>query len=81
MVKNLPSSAGDVSLIPGQEIKIPHSAGQLSPCAATTEPASSRDCVPQLESPCAATTEPVHSGMERKILHAATKILCATTKT
>ena len=29
MVKNLPSNARDVSLIPGLGIKIPHAAGQL----------------------------------------------------
>ena len=38
VVKNPPSNAGDAGLIPGQGTKIPHSAGQLSPCAATTEP-------------------------------------------
>ena len=38
MVKTLPSNAGDSGLIPGQGTKIPHAAGQLSPCAATTEP-------------------------------------------
>ena len=30
MVKNLPSNAGDVGLIPGQGTKIPHATGQLS---------------------------------------------------
>ena len=29
MVKNLPSDAGDVGSIPGQETKIPHAAGHL----------------------------------------------------
>ena len=38
VVKNLPSSAGDVGLIPGQGTKIPHAMGQLSPHAASTEP-------------------------------------------
>ena len=37
MVKNPPSSAGDVSSIPGRGIKIPHATGQLSPCMATRE--------------------------------------------
>ena len=33
MVKNLPCSAGDASLIPGGEgTKIPHAGEQLSPC-------------------------------------------------
>ena len=38
VVKNPPSNAGDVGSIPGWGTKIPHDAGQLSPCAATTEP-------------------------------------------
>ena len=33
MVKNPPSNAGDVGLIPGQGTKIPHDAGQPSLCA------------------------------------------------
>ena len=37
VVNNLPSNAGDAGLIPGQVTKIPHAAGQLSPCATTTE--------------------------------------------
>ena len=39
VVKNLPSNAEDAGLIPGLGTKIPHAIGQLSPCAATTEPA------------------------------------------
>ena len=35
MVKNLPCNAGDVSLTPGQGIKIPHATRQLSLCAMT----------------------------------------------
>ena len=31
VVKDLPSSAGDVGSIPGQRIKIPDAAGQVSP--------------------------------------------------
>ena len=38
MVKNLPSNAGEVGLIPGWETKIPHAVGQLSPHATITEP-------------------------------------------
>ena len=38
MVKDLPCTAGDRGLIPGQGTKIPHAAGQLSPRATTTEP-------------------------------------------
>ena len=37
MVKNPPSNAGDVGLIPGRRTKIPHAMGQLSLCATTTE--------------------------------------------
>ena len=35
VVKNLPSSAGDVGSIPGRGTKIPHVVGLLSPCATT----------------------------------------------
>ena len=57
MVKNTPSNAGDVGSIPGRGAKIPHAAGQLSPCATTTELAclNKRAHVPQ-------TTEPTLSG-------------------
>ena len=58
VVKNLPSNAGDVGLIPGRGTKIPHAMGQLNPHATTTEPACSRARAPQLESPGA--LEPVH---------------------
>ena len=37
VVKNLPSNAGDVGLIPGQGTKIPRATGQLSLCATTIE--------------------------------------------
>ena len=40
VVKNPPYNAGDVGSIPGQGIKIPHAAGQLSSRAATTEHSS-----------------------------------------
>ena len=39
VVKDLPSSAGNTNLIPGAGSKIPHTVGQLSPHATTTEPA------------------------------------------
>ena len=48
MVKNPPSSGGDVGLISGWGTKITQAMEQLSLCATTTEP------VPQLESPLAA---------------------------
>ena len=35
LVKNLPSNAGDTSLMPGQGTKIPHAWGQLSQGTAT----------------------------------------------
>ena len=34
VVKNLLCNAGDLGLIPGQETKIPHAVGQLTPNAA-----------------------------------------------
>ena len=37
VVKNPPYNAGNVGLTPGQGTKIPHAAGQLSPCTTTTE--------------------------------------------
>ena len=40
MVKNLPSSARDMDLIPGQGTKVSHDSGQLS-LTTTTEPSSS----------------------------------------
>ena len=38
MVENSLSNTGDEDSIPGQGTKTPHSTGQLSPRAATTEP-------------------------------------------
>ena len=40
VVKNPPSSPGDMSSIPGRGTKIPHAAGKLSQWTATEEPAS-----------------------------------------
>ena len=57
VVKNPPSSAGDVGSIPGQGTKIPHAAGQLSPRIATTEPMCSGARRPQLKRSPRATTE------------------------
>ena len=53
VVKNPPSNARDVGSIPGRGTKIPHAAGQLSPCTTTTEPACCK-----LQSPH--TLEPMH---------------------
>ena len=49
VVKNPSSSAGDMGSIPGRATKIPHAAGQLSPCTTTTEPTLPEALVPQLE--------------------------------
>ena len=49
VVKNLPSNAEDVGLIPGRGIKILHVSWQLSLCAATTEPMHSGALKLQLE--------------------------------
>ena len=38
VVKNLPSSAGDVGSILGRGTKTPHAMGQVSQCATTAEP-------------------------------------------
>ena len=91
MVKNPPSNARDVGLIPGWGTKIPHTAGQLSPHAATTELTRYRAHMPQLESPCAATTKPMHSGacvtqlekpmhLNEELMHCNEKIPHVTTK-
>jgi len=45
-VKNLHYDAGDLGFIPGQEIKIPHTAGQIR---LQNVPIHSGNCVPQLE--------------------------------
>ena len=64
VVKNLPSQAGGVSLVPGQGTKIPHNMDQLNLSTPTTpEPVFPGAFVPQLESMCAA----------QKILQDATK--------
>ena len=64
VVENLPSNTGDASVIPGQETKIPHAAGQPSPFATAGEPVChnlrtwhmaspthSSACAPQPEKP------------------------------
>ena len=50
MVKNPPSNAGDVGLIPGQGTKILNVLEYLSPCITTREsmPINRRSCVPPL---------------------------------
>ena len=58
MVKNPPSTAGDVGSIPGRGTKIPHATGQLSLRAATIEPVCSRSHTPQLEKPACHNEDP-----------------------
>ena len=50
MVKKLPSSLGDVGVIPGRGTKLPHAMEQLSPWAAARESVhgKERSHVPQL---------------------------------
>ena len=43
VVKNLPCNSGDLSLIPGQGIKMPRAEEQLSPHVTSTEHATSRE--------------------------------------
>ena len=79
VVKNPPSSAGDVGLICGWGTKIPHATVQLSPCTATTKHASHN-----YRALRATTTERMHSGAHAPQLgrspSATTKSPCTTTK-
>ena len=63
MVKNPPSSVGDVGLISGWGTKIPQATEQQSLCATTTEP------VPQLESPLAANYRARVTQLEKSVCH------------
>ena len=74
VVKNPPSNAADVGSIPGQGTKIPHAAGQLSPCATTTLSLHASMREPTRHK----TTEPTRPGAytpqrERENPHATTK--------
>ena len=51
VVRNLPSSAGDLGSIPGRGTKSLCALGRLNPWAAAVEPSSSRSCAPQQEKP------------------------------
>ena len=57
VVKNQPSNAGDMDSLPCQGTKIPHAAGQLSQCAATTEPVRRNSWACALWSPHPRTRE------------------------
>ena len=86
MVKNLPSNAGDAGSIPGQGNKIPHAAGQPSPCATTTELACLMYRAHELWISCATTREEKTRTLQLETspcaaVSGATKILHATTKT
>ena len=61
VIKNLPSNAGDVGLIPGFGTKIPHAAKQLSPGTATTEPKHHNE-----RSPCAAMKTQCSQNLKKK---------------
>ena len=69
VVKTTPSNVGDAGSIPGQETKIPHVAGQLSPHAATTEPMHFGVLVPQLEKSPHATIKNQHSPLQNTHTH------------
>ena len=58
VVKNPPSNVGNVGSIPGQETKIPHVVGQLSPHTTTTELVCSGARPLQLEKPTRCNEEP-----------------------
>lgn len=47
MAESLPCGAGDTSSIPDRGGRIPHAAGQLNLCAATTEPVYHAERIPQ----------------------------------
>ena len=66
MVKYPSSNAVDAGSKPHQGTKIPHAAGQLRPCATTTELArlNKRAHAPQLQSPHA--VEPMHHSYRMK---------------
>ena len=82
MVKNPPSNAGHVGLIPGRGTKIPHATGQLSPCASTRELMRPGARVPQLEreNTHATTREKPACHNEEPEKHAATKTRCSQKK-
>ena len=70
VVKNLPSSAGDVGSIRGWGIKIPHAAGELlSLCALESACHNLRACVPQLLSFCTTTRENLHAATKDPACH------------
>ena len=86
-VKNPPPNAGDTGSIPGGGTKIPHTTGQLSPRATTTELGSLNERAHVLQTtemrrePCATTTEsPCMPQLERS-LSATMKSPCTATKT
>ena len=79
MVKNMPSFAGNVGLVPGGGIKIPHAMGQpISPCATITVPACFELVHCNNTSPRAAIRESLSATM--KSLCIARKTECSRNK-
>ena len=68
MLEKLPSSAGDMSLIPGQGTKVPRAAGQLKH-ARTTEPISSGTCELQLEKSLCTAWNSIHAAMKDSLCY------------
>ena len=64
VVKSPPFNSGDASLRHGHRTEIPHTVGQLSPCAATAEPLHSE----------------THTTQLKRSLHTTAKVLSAATK-
>ena len=65
VVETPPTNAGDAGSIPGQETKISHAMGQVSPFCATAEPVCSMICVPW-QGPQAITTTPGNQKKKKK---------------
>ena len=69
MVKNLPASIEDKGSIPGLGTKIPHAAGQLSPCITLLKPTHPRACAlpreaTSVRSLCTLARESLHAAMK-----------------
>ena len=85
MIKNPPSNAGVIGLIPGVGTKIPQPVGQLSPHGATTESALCNRRSPQ-EKSVPHREEVMHLNKDPEEVHKRSpcptgKRLCTSTKT
>ena len=69
VVENMPSDSGDPGSIPGQVTKIPHAAGQLSPCDTTTEPTHSTARAPQLKKTTRCNKDPAQPKERKDVVH------------